>query len=308
MKNEVIICLDIGGTNVRIGLVDREYRLMGTQFILTEELSANGFVPGLVETLKAYRQETEKQYTVAAVSLGVPATVDKARRVVLQAPNVPGMDNCPIAAMLEQALKLPVYLEKDVNLLLTYDLRDLALPENGLIIGIYFGTGIGNAICWHGQLLAGKNGVAGELGHIPQLDSHVVCGCGNIGCMEPISGGRRLSQLCQTVFHDENVAELYASHADAPEVLSQVDAMAAIVATEVNILDPDYVIIGGGLPRMKGFPTETLLRQIRVHTRKPMPLENLEIRFSRPNQDNGIIGAGIYGWKELQKSRTLAEE
>ena len=103
------------------------------------------------------------------------------------------------------------------------------------------------------------------------------------------------------------MAELYACYADTPEVLAQVDAMAATVATEVNILDPDYVIIGGGLPQMKGFPMETFLHRIRVHTRKPMPLEGLQIRFARPNQDNGIIGAGIYGWKKLRQYRRPAD-
>ena len=66
-------------------------------------------------------------------------------------------------------------------------------------------------------------------------------------------------------------------------------------------------IIGGGLPQMKGFPMETFLRQIRVHTRKPMPLEGLQIRFARPNQNNGIIGAGIYGWKKLRQCRRPAD-
>ena len=108
-----------------------------------------------------------------------------------------------------------------MNLLLIYDLQSLALPEEGLIIGIYFGTGIGNAISWNGQLLVGKNGVAGELGHIPQLGSGDICGCGNVGCMEPIGGGRRLSQLCRSVFRNIDVAELYACYADTPEVLAQ---------------------------------------------------------------------------------------
>ena len=97
------------------------------------------------------------------------------------------------------------------------------------------------------------------------------------------------------------MSEIYLRRGNAPEVLDQVDAMAVSVATEINILDPDYVIIGGGLPQMKGFPTERLLDRIRFHTRKPMPLEGLDIRFARPNQDNGIIGAGIYGWKRLEE-------
>ena len=68
MKNEVIICLDIGGTNVRMGLVDQAHRLLDARFILTEEITARGFLPGLTEALKQYRVEAEKEYTVAAVS------------------------------------------------------------------------------------------------------------------------------------------------------------------------------------------------------------------------------------------------
>lgn len=300
MKKEVIICLDIGGTNLRMGLVDREYNLAEPRFISTAQVADAGFTQGLIRALREYGAEIGGEYRIAAICLGVPATVDKARRVVLQAPNVPGIDNCPIAEILEGAMGVPVYLEKDVNLLLTYDLHTLNLPEDGMIIGIYFGTGIGNAISWNGQLLVGKNGVAGELGHIPQLGSRQLCGCGNIGCVEPLGGGRRLSELCQTTFADTEVSRLYETHANAPEVLQQIDAMAAAVATEVNILDPDYIILGGGLPQMKGFPRETLLEKIRARTRKPMPLEGLDIRFARPNQDNGVIGAGIYGWKQLK--------
>ena len=221
---------------------------------------------------EATRAEAEKEYTVAAVSLGSRPRWTRPAELWCRRPTCRGWI-IPIAEILEKALNLPVFLEKDVNLLLTYDLQSLALPEGRPDYRHLFRTGIGNAISWNGQLLVGKNGVAGELGHIPQLGSGDICGCGNVGCMEPIGGGRRLSQLCKSVFRNIDVAELWPAMPIPPEVLAQVDAMAATVATEVNILDPDYVIIGGGLPQMKGFPMETFLHRIRVHTRKPMPLE-----------------------------------
>ncbi|MDD6200666.1 MAG: allose kinase, partial [Firmicutes bacterium] len=256
---------------------------------------------GLIQAVKAYRAVAERKANILAVSVGIPAALDKERRVVLQAPNVPGLDGQPMAELLEKALGLPVFLSKDVDLLLTYDLMEQKLPEDSLIVGIYFGTGIGNSIYCNGRLLVGKNGVAGELGHIPQLHSEAVCGCGNVGCMEPVGGGRRLEELCGTVFPGTHVSQIYLRHGDAPEVRAQVDAMAATVATEVNILDPDYVIIGGGLTQMAGFPRDYFLERIRVRARKPSPMENLDIRFARPNQENGIIGAGICGWSRLKK-------
>ena len=80
--------------------------------------------------------------------------------------------------------------------------------------------------------------------------------------------------------------------------------MAAAVATEINILDPEYVVLGGGLLAMDGFPAQYFENKIRAFSRKPFPEENLRLIYSRQNQENGIIGAGIYGWQELKASRS----
>jgi len=300
MKKEVIICLDIGGTNCRLGLVDREGTLREPQILSTEALAQQGFVPALRESLEDYAARHRDTYALRAVSMGFPATVDRSRRKVLSAPNIPGLaDNLPICDILEEALGHPVFLERDVNLLLAYDLQDLKLPRNDTIIGVYFGTGIGNSIYIGGRFLAGANGVAGELGHIPRLGQQTLCGCGNESCIEPLGGGRRLSQLCETEFSDTPIKEIYLRHSSSELVRQQVEVMAAAVATEVNILDPDHVVLGGGLLQMEGFPLSYFEERIRFHTRKPYPLNSLRLLYARPNQENGIIGAGLHGWSQL---------
>ncbi len=303
MIKEAMICLDIGGTNLRMALVDPDYRSSDVTIVSTEEVAQEDFPEKLGSIILDFYREMSASVLIRGVSLGVPAIVDKARKTVLQAPNVPGLDGQPIVAYLEELLGIPVFLEKDVNLLLTYDLMEQNIPPKGMVIGIYFGTGIGNSICFNGKILRGKNGVAGELGHIPQLYSNARCGCENVGCLEPLGGGRRLVELCETEFIGTHVSDIYALHGDTPQVRAQIDAMAIAVATEINILDPDHVIIGGGLPQMKAFPTDRLLERIRFYCRKPKPMEGLNIRFARPNQENGLIGAGIYGWLELNSQK-----
>ena len=300
MKKEVIICLDIGGTNCRLGLVDREGALWECQMLSTEALAQQGFVPALRETLGAYAAQHGDSYALRAVSMGFPATVDRTRRKVLSAPNIQGLpDDLPICDILEEALGLPVFLERDVNLLLAYDLQDLKLPVNDTIIGVYFGTGIGNSIYIGGKFHNGANGVAGELGHIPRLGQETLCGCGNACCIEPLGGGRRLSQLCETEFSGTEIKNIYLRHGSSESVRQQVEVMAAAVATEVNILDPDHVVLGGGLLQMEGFPREFFEERIRFHTRKPYPLNSLRLLYARPDQENGIIGAGLHGWSKL---------
>ena len=75
--------------------------------------------------------------------------------------------------------------------------------------------------------------------------------------------------------------------------------MAETVATEVNLFDPDCVILGGGLLQMTGFPRAALERAVHEYARKPYPEQNLDIRYSRPNQRNGVIGAAIYAYKRM---------
>lgn len=300
MEREVILCLDIGGTNCRVGLVNRASQLLESTFLSTETLAEAGFMDALIQALREYLAAYRNRYRVRAVSMGFPATVDRSRRRVLQAPNIPDLpDDLPVCDILEEALSLPVFLERDVNLLLAYDLQDLKLPKDGTIIGIYFGTGIGNSICIGGKFLAGANGVAGELGHIPRLGQETLCGCGNLCCIEPLGGGRKLSELCETEFSNTPIKEIYLRHSSCESVRQQVEVMAAAVATEVNILDPDYVVLGGGLLQMEGFPMEYFRERICFHTRKPYPLNGLKLLFARPNQENGIVGAGLHGWQRL---------
>lgn len=301
MQREVILCLDIGGTNCRIGLVDRAYEVYAQQIWSTEALAEHGFMEGLSEKLVWYRKIHKEHFLIKAAALGFPSTVDRTRRKLLSTPNIEGMDNVEVADILEKSLQVPVYLERDVNLLLLYDLYCFQLEEESTVIGIYFGTGIGNSIYMGGDLLCGRNGVAGELGHIPQLYADVPCGCGNTGCIEPIGGGKALEELCAVRFQDTKIKEIYARHRNMPELKKQVEAMAVPVATEINILDPDYVILGGGLLQMRDFPLHLLKENIHKHTRKPYPAENLRFLYSNANQENGVIGAGIYGWKKWKE-------
>lgn len=307
MKREAIMCLDIGGTNCRIGFVDEKYEIYKQTIKSTAVLVENGFMEELKRLIDGYMAEYRSEFWVRAVSLGCPSTIDRSRKRLLSTPNIPGLDNLAVVELLERELGLPVYLERDVNLLLLYDLHYFKLEKQNIVAGIYFGTGIGNGIYMNGSLLYGRNGVAGELGHIPQLYASKSCGCGNKGCLEPLGGGRRLEELCAEEFGSIDIQDIYSLYGDTPEVREQVEAMAIAVATEVNILDPDCVILGGGLLQMKDFPISLLESSIRKHTRQPYPAQNLRLLYSNAGQENGVIGAGIYGWKKWRQEHEKKE-
>jgi ribose 5-phosphate isomerase B len=163
---------------------------------------------------------------------------------------------------------------------------------------VYAGTGLGNAICIDGKILTGNNGVAGELGHIPVLDNENICECGNKGCVEPIVGGKYLDAL-HSEFSDTPADKIFVAQGNHPLLMQYVRRLAAVVATEVNILDPATVILGGGVISMEGFPVEKLTENIKAYARKPLPSENLRFIISPNTGENGVIGAGICAWEQL---------
>lgn len=290
--------IDIGGTHLRIGLVDREIRVHEIEKHLSGILISASPVKALAEFTKDYLARYGVQNEVKAVCVGFPATVNKSGDTVLNAPSLKGFDSVNVKAVLEQALCLPVFIEKDVNLLLLCDLREMSIRERD-VIGVYVGTGLGNAIMLDGRLIKGSHGVAGELGHIPFGDDMRSCGCGNMGCCETVVAGQYLSRLCATYDPATPIAELFARHGTDAELVTYVERLSRVIAAEVNVLDPACLILGGGVITMWRFPREELCARILSHVRKPLPHDNLNILFSQNADTCGVLGAGIYAWNML---------
>ena len=293
-----MIGIDIGGTNFRIGAVSRDGDIEDFRKIPVREVFATS---DPLSDLGAYLQDyidmqNKKNIGIAGVSIGFPATLDRDRKTVLQAPNISFMENLPVVEVLGKKLQIPVYIERDVTIALYYDIRKFHIPDCQIISGIYFGTGIGNALFINGHPLAGKNGAAGELGHIPVDGSDVVCGCGNVGCMESLAGGKYLAELCEKIYAETPIGDIFSRQGSDKLLIQFIDRMAIAVATEINILDPDYVLIGGGVPSMKDFPQDLLTERVLFHTRKPYPADALDIIYTGDRPEKCVIGAALYGF------------
>lgn len=301
MNTNLVLGMDIGGTNMRFGLVDEQYQLssftiQSTRLILDCEDS----IEKLVKCVRGYCNTFLGGQLPTAISAGFPSTIDKAQRIVISTPNIKVLQNLAVADVMEQALGIPTFINRDVNFLFLYDMYYHQLNQEATILGFYVGTGLGNAISIGGKLLLGKNGVAAELGHIPVLGRSEPCGCGNSGCIEMFASGKYLEKLQEKRFSGTLISEMFVRHKEEPELIAFIDYLSLPIATEINIFDPDYVILGGGIVQMKEFPIALLEECIHQHTRKPYPNLNLELLYSSPKQENGVIGAGIYAYKRFE--------
>lgn len=300
MALAVTLGMDIGGTHVRMGLVDHVGGLSHFVMHKTAEFIREGFMDTLSRAILSYLDTHLGSRSLHTVSMGFPSAIDKACRVLYSTPSIPGLSSIDIVAEMESRLHLPVCISRDVNMLYLYDARRYSLPDEGVVIGVYFGTGIGNAIAVNGCLLKGRNGVAGELGHIPVWGKSDACGCGNSGCMELYAAGQALVRLRNAHFADTPMEELFIRHGGDERLIDYLEAMALPLATEINLLDPEAVVLGGGVLQMRNFPRDVLERKLRAHVRKPYPESTLKLIYSDLQQENGVIGAGYYGF--LQKA------
>ena len=298
------IGVDIGGTSFRIGIADGANHLIRFEKVPTGSVFSSGDILG---DLAGYIMSFSRGVTVDAVAIGFPATLNADRSRVLQAPNIPFMENLPVCETLRKKTGIPVYAERDVTFALYYDTEKYKVSREGLTCGIYFGTGIGNAMLFNGEPVTGRHGAAGELGHIPVWGSSIPCGCGNDGCLEAVAGGKAIARLQRERYPDTPIGEMFLRHGEKQELLDIVRGMAFAVATEVNILDPDNLLLGGGVLNMKGFPRQTLEKMIREHSRKPLPCNDLAIQYTEDDPDKSVIGGAVYARWKLNAAASDAE-
>lgn len=297
-----ILGIDVGGTNTRLGLVSESGALENFVREATSQYNIKGnALPLFMDIVKKYMDKYAADKKIDAISVGFPSTIDKDRKVVIGTPNISGLDNIPVVDTFEKEFGLPVFLERDTCLILINDMEKNGIPTEGVTIGIYYGTGIGNAISIDGRIFTGKHGVSAELGHIPMRGVTGRCGCGNGSCAEIVACGRALEGIVERNFSGEDISDIFIKHGDSEIIKRFIDDLAIPAATEINILDPDYIIIGGGLPNMNGFPRGELESCIHKYARKPLPDNDLSFIYSKEGQESGVMGAAIHARRELSK-------
>ena len=305
-KDAAIIGVDIGGTNFRIGCVTSAGEISNVKIVPSNFLSRSGgpATDVLSGFISRYIDEARVK-DIACVSVGLPATIDKTRKIAYSVPNIVDengghvLDGLNIVDSLQSALGIKTLLDRDTNFLLAYDMLMYDIFNEETIVGCYIGTGFGGSIRIGGKYLIGKNGVANEIGHIPYYKSALYCACGKKACAECYASGRALELLRRKHYPGTPITDIFEKHGKDQVLIDFVEACALPVATQANIFDPDCIIIGGGVVNMRGFPKDRLTEYVLEHTRKPLPFENLKIIYSHQCKDMGVIGAAIYAIETL---------
>ncbi len=185
-----IVAVDLGGTQVRAALCDREGQIL--KRAAQPANATEGVAAVFARIVASVREVAGDQLRVRGIGVGAPGPLDPWRGVILQAPNLPGMTDFPMKARLEKELGAPAFVGNDANLAALGEHRHGAGQGVAHMIYMTISTGIGGGIIADNQLYLGWRGFAGEVGH-QTLDAYGPrCNCGNVGCLEALAAGPAL--------------------------------------------------------------------------------------------------------------------
>lgn len=285
--------IDMGGTNMRIAVVDNAGRVVAARRLPSRpELGPDDTVARMACAAREVIDSLppDRRTAVAAVGLATPGPVDTRRGVIVTTPNLPGWREVPVAAMLSIRLGLPVRHVRDANAALAGEVWLGAARGCGDVLLLTLGTGIGGAALAGGRLLTGRDGFAGEFGHITVDPDGPECGCGNRGCLEALASGSALRRRTGM----EAGALFTAARSGDPEARAAVTAAARALGTGLaalaNTFNPELIVVGGGMSA--GWPlleAETLA-EMRRRAFAPVTA-GLGVATARLGDNAGILGA-----------------
>ncbi|HKN33360.1 MAG TPA: putative N-acetylmannosamine-6-phosphate 2-epimerase [Terriglobales bacterium] len=295
------IGLDLGGTRTKYGVVGSNGSLL---FKAAVETPARSGARALLDHLKrvaqsAMKKATELGHEPLALGVATAGWIDDTGRVAYATDNLPGWTGTPVGEELAEASGLPVAVENDANALAVGEKYFGAARSLRDFVCITLGTGLGGGCYVDGRLNRGAHSVANMLGHIPLIPDGVPCSCGLRGCLEPYVNAAALvryvgdSQLSPAqIIAGANAGEQRAIKA----IRTLARHLARGFAAPVSLLDPEALILGGGLVENNPILISALSDELPQFLR---PWENRALRVipSQLGYHGGVLGAAALAFE-----------
>ncbi len=303
-SKRIVFAVDLGGTHLRVALVDDTGRILQQHKQDTPKGdSAEDIIDALVQVSERWGCN---ELPVIATSIMVPGAVDCAKAVVVQAPNLPSLVNFPLKAELEQKLGWPVYLENDANAAAVGEMWQGAARGCRDVVSVTLGTGVGGGVILDGKLWRGSHGSAGEIGHTT-VDpfSGLKCKCGNTGCLELFASATAIVRMTRETLSlfpetrlksDELTAEkVYDAGQKGDELALAVFKRFGMylgigLANLINLIDPQIIVITGGVVNGWALFSSEMYRQVEERAFRTTA-QQVKIAKAECGDNAGLLGA-----------------
>ncbi|MGH9488393.1 MAG: ROK family protein [Terriglobales bacterium] len=261
------IGVDLGGTNLRVAAVDLAGAIQERISLDTDVKEGRLRVVADMCDAVGEIQQRLPGGRLSGIGIGVPGIINLANGTVRQSPNLPGWSDFPVRDDIEQRLQTHVVLENDANAAALGESWVGAGRDHPGLCMITLGTGIGGGLILDGRIWHGREGMAGELGHMTIDPNGALCGCGNLGCVEAYASASAISRMAMAAVRVgrspelardvEQVGELTAEivyikakQGDlvAREIFDMVGrSLGVAIANLINIFNLPLYVVGGGV-------------------------------------------------------------
>lgn len=305
--------VDIGGTHTRVALGTAEGAILARE---TGRTPSRGTPESVVREIAGSTRALLERARVplgAVVAAGAAAagTCDRARGVIVTSPNLPTWHNVPLRALLEKELGIPIVVINDAKAAALGEWLYGAGRGTSHMVYVTVSTGIGSGLVLNGRLYEGVSGSAGEVGHIILDPQGPLCACGNRGCLEAFASGTAIAREAAQALRAGRpslLREMAGGHPEAitawevgeaarrgdtlaREVIERAVAYLGLgLAALVNLLNPERIVLGGGVARMGDLLFEPLRRAMKEHAFE-LPASAVELVPWTLDEDVGVLGA-----------------
>ena len=310
------IGIDLGGTNIAVGLVNDEKKLVykKSRPTLTNR-KIEEIIKDMAElALEVLRDNNIPESDVGAIGIGSPGTVDGKNGVIIYSCNIP-FDNTNIREEFKKYTAIPVYCGNDADVAALGEAYAGAAEGCDSAIMITLGTGVGGGIIINKHIVAGFNGAGGELGHMVIVHEGVPCNCGRKGCWEAYSSATGLIRMTKEAMQETKETLLWEICPNIDDVegktawdaLAKGDKVAAAVIDKyirylatgltniINIFQPEVLCLGGGVAKQGQLLIDMLMPYIEKE-RYSKGIPQTVIKPAVLGNDAGIIGAAMLGF------------
>lgn len=307
----ISVGIDLGGTNIAVGIVDGDGNILGRSSRPTQaQRPYADVIRDIAETMQeAAENSGVSMDEVQAIGCGVPGIYDAESGLVLFCTNL-GWTDVPLRAVLHRYYDLPFACDNDATVAALAEARagkSAGVPNSVLLT---LGTGLGAGIVLNGRVFSGSHGVAGELGHFIYCSGGEPCTCGKRGCFERYASATALIRMGSQAalrHRDSTLRDITPNQMTAKAVIDAARAgdpagmeafdeytthLALGIVSVIDFLDPDMVLLGGGVSAAGDFLLEPVRQKV-AENKFYLSRPHASIELAQLGNDAGIIGAAM---------------
>ncbi|MBU3100426.1 MULTISPECIES: ROK family protein [Clostridium] len=308
------IGIDLGGTNIAIGIVDENGKIVHEESCETRsEREPQELIDDMIALVLKILDEYNMQINeITAIGVGIPGLADKDGNVIFCV-NL-GWRNVPLRKMLEDALHTPVYIDNDATVaaLAEYESGSMQNCKSGLMLTL--GTGIGGGIIINGEIYSGFNGVGSELGHTVIGENFYNCNCGRNGCLETFASSTAIIKYTKKLIMEMNEPTIIMGNVEGNidnlnakiifDCAKKGDKIATLAVNRlikylgigilniVNFIDPEIIVLGGGIAGAGQYLLDLITKEVIANKYyKDLPIA--KIVLAQLGNKAGVIGAAM---------------